>query len=288
MKAGYRRDRARARGAARRRLPAPPGDGCRSEALDWQARPRAPRPRAGAARAPGALRRPARPHHRRRRLDRPCARDASSAASGPSRSTLARRPRGVADGRPARARAATLDRAHVLCDVRDTGRVEREVAPARGPTSSSTSPPTSTWTGPRLFPEEFVDTNLQGSWNVLRAADRAGRRTRSSSPRPTRRRWPRASTGGRSGSWSSSPRSRRARPARGGSPSGSSTCSAAPAARLRALPPPGARRRAADGHRHAAWCATGSRWRTPRRSPHTARCSPPKGRCSQPPPIRRR
>ena len=25
-----------------------------------------------------------------------------------------------------------------------------------------------------LYPEEFIDTNLQGSWNVLRAAERAG------------------------------------------------------------------------------------------------------------------
>ena len=60
-----------------------------------------------------------------------------------------------------------------------------------------------------------------------RAARRrgGGRRARSSSPRPTRRRWPRASTGARSASWSSSPPTRRAQ--RGGTAArcGSSTCS---------------------------------------------------------------
>ena len=49
--------------------------------------------------------------------------------------------------------------------------------PKHARTSSSTWPRTSTWTGPSS-PEEFVDTNLHGSWNVLAAAERAARRDR--------------------------------------------------------------------------------------------------------------
>jgi len=62
---------------------------------------------------------------------------------------------------------------HVLCDVRDRGRVGRELAAARPDVVFHLAAYKHVdWA--ELFPEEFVDTNLQGSWNVLRAADRAG------------------------------------------------------------------------------------------------------------------
>ena len=70
--------------------------------LRLAARRRSARPGAFGARAAGALRRPPRAHHRRRRLDRPRARDA--AARVPSRADhAARRARVLADRRPARA-----------------------------------------------------------------------------------------------------------------------------------------------------------------------------------------
>jgi nucleoside-diphosphate-sugar epimerase/sugar phosphate isomerase/epimerase len=62
---------------------------------------------------------------------------------------------------------------HVLCDVREGSRLETELGRA---------PPDIVfhlaafkhvdWA--EHFPEEFVDTNLHGSWNVLRAAESAG------------------------------------------------------------------------------------------------------------------
>ena len=69
---------------------------------------------------------------------------------------------------------ADLERvAHVLCDVRDAGRVEREIAQARPDVVFHLAAYKHVdWA--ELFPEEFVDTNLQGSWNVLRAADAVG------------------------------------------------------------------------------------------------------------------
>ena len=63
--------------------------------------------------------------------------------------------------------------AHVLCDVRDAGRVEHEMAVARPDVVFHLAAYKHVdWA--ELYPEEFVDTNLQGSWNVLRAADRVG------------------------------------------------------------------------------------------------------------------
>ncbi|MDQ3993589.1 MAG: polysaccharide biosynthesis protein [Actinomycetota bacterium] len=63
--------------------------------------------------------------------------------------------------------------AHVLCDVRDAGRVDREVAQARPDVIFHLAAYKHVdWA--ELYPDEFVDTNLQGSWNVLRAADAAG------------------------------------------------------------------------------------------------------------------
>ena len=63
--------------------------------------------------------------------------------------------------------------AHVLCDVRDAGRVEREVAAARPDVVFHLAAYKHVDWAER-YPEEFVETNLQGSWNVLRAADAVG------------------------------------------------------------------------------------------------------------------
>ena len=69
---------------------------------------------------------------------------------------------------------ASLDRvAHVMCDVRDAGRVETEVARAR-PDAVFHLAAYKHVDWAEAFPEEFVDTNLHGSWNVLRAAEAAG------------------------------------------------------------------------------------------------------------------
>ncbi|MDP8910983.1 MAG: polysaccharide biosynthesis protein, partial [Actinomycetota bacterium] len=69
--------------------------------------------------------------------------------------------------------ADALDRiAHVLCDVRDAARVEAEVARARPDVVFHLAAYKHVdWA--EVFPEEFVDTNLHGSWSVLRAADAA-------------------------------------------------------------------------------------------------------------------
>jgi nucleoside-diphosphate-sugar epimerase/sugar phosphate isomerase/epimerase len=76
----------------------------------------------------------------------------------------------IADRRERRA----LERvSHVLCDVRDQGRLEAEFARARPDVVFHLAAYKHVdWA--EVFPEEFVDTNLQGSWNVLRAADAAG------------------------------------------------------------------------------------------------------------------
>ncbi|MBD0329413.1 MAG: polysaccharide biosynthesis protein [Thermoleophilia bacterium] len=62
---------------------------------------------------------------------------------------------------------------HVLCDVRDGGRVERELAQARPDVVFHLAAYKHVDWG-EVFPDEFVDTNLIGSWNVLRAAEAAG------------------------------------------------------------------------------------------------------------------
>ena len=72
-----------------------------------------------------------------------------------------------------RAREPVEPVAHVLCDIRDAGRVERAVAEARPDVVFHLAAYKHVdWA--ELYPEEFVDTNLAGSWNVLRAAERAG------------------------------------------------------------------------------------------------------------------
>ncbi len=69
--------------------------------------------------------------------------------------------------------AASLERvAHVLCDVRDGGRLDAEVARARPDLIFHLAAYKHVdWA--EVFPEEFVDNNLHGSWNVLRAAEAA-------------------------------------------------------------------------------------------------------------------
>ena len=72
-----------------------------------------------------------------------------------------------------RAREPVEPVAHVLCDIRDAGRVERAVAEVRPDVVFHLAAYKHVdWA--ELYPEEFVDTNLAGSWNVLRAAERAG------------------------------------------------------------------------------------------------------------------
>ncbi len=68
----------------------------------------------------------------------------------------------------------TLDRFHhVLCDIREPGRLERELAAAKPDVVFHLAAYKHVdWA--EVFPEEFVDTNLHGSWNVLRAAESAG------------------------------------------------------------------------------------------------------------------
>ncbi|MBA3365243.1 MAG: polysaccharide biosynthesis protein [Actinobacteria bacterium] len=70
--------------------------------------------------------------------------------------------------------ALALERiAHVLCDVRDSGRMEREIANARPDVVFHLAAYKHVdWA--ESFPDEFVDTNLRGSWNVLRAAEAVG------------------------------------------------------------------------------------------------------------------
>jgi nucleoside-diphosphate-sugar epimerase/sugar phosphate isomerase/epimerase len=62
---------------------------------------------------------------------------------------------------------------HVLCDVRDAGRIEREISDARPHVVFHLAAFKHVDWG-EVFPAEFVDTNLIGSWNVLRAAEAAG------------------------------------------------------------------------------------------------------------------
>ncbi len=62
---------------------------------------------------------------------------------------------------------------HVLCDIRDPGRIESVFARVRPEIIFHLAAYKHVdWA--ELFPEEFVDTNLQGTWNVLRSAETAG------------------------------------------------------------------------------------------------------------------
>jgi FlaA1/EpsC-like NDP-sugar epimerase len=70
--------------------------------------------------------------------------------------------------------AFSLERmAHVLCDIRDAGRLETEFGRAKPDVVFHLAAYKHVdWA--EVYPEEFVDTNLHGSWNVLRAAEKAG------------------------------------------------------------------------------------------------------------------
>jgi nucleoside-diphosphate-sugar epimerase/sugar phosphate isomerase/epimerase len=62
---------------------------------------------------------------------------------------------------------------HVLCDIREPGRLERELGAAKPDVVFHLAAYKHVdWA--EVFPEEFVDTNLHGSWNVLRAAEATG------------------------------------------------------------------------------------------------------------------
>ncbi len=62
---------------------------------------------------------------------------------------------------------------HVLCDVRDRGRLEAEIARVK-PHAIFHMAAYKHVDWAEIYPEEFVDTNLHGSWNVLRAAEAVG------------------------------------------------------------------------------------------------------------------
>ena len=62
---------------------------------------------------------------------------------------------------------------HVLCDIRDSGRLETEFARARPDVVFHLAAYKHVdWA--ETYPEEFIDNNLHGSWNVLRASERTG------------------------------------------------------------------------------------------------------------------
>jgi nucleoside-diphosphate-sugar epimerase/sugar phosphate isomerase/epimerase len=61
---------------------------------------------------------------------------------------------------------------HVLCDIRDHGRIAAEMRRARPHLVFHLAAYKHVdWA--EIYPDEFLDTNLHGSWNVLRAAERA-------------------------------------------------------------------------------------------------------------------
>ncbi|HLM08549.1 MAG TPA: polysaccharide biosynthesis protein [Thermoleophilaceae bacterium] len=61
---------------------------------------------------------------------------------------------------------------HVLCDIRDHGRIATEMGQARPHLVFHLAAYKHVdWA--EIYPDEFLDTNLHGSWNVLRAADDA-------------------------------------------------------------------------------------------------------------------
>jgi nucleoside-diphosphate-sugar epimerase/sugar phosphate isomerase/epimerase len=60
---------------------------------------------------------------------------------------------------------------HVLCDIRDPGRIAAEMGRARPHLVFHLAAYKHVdWA--EIYPDEFLDTNLHGSWNVLRAAER--------------------------------------------------------------------------------------------------------------------
>jgi O-antigen biosynthesis protein WbqV len=62
---------------------------------------------------------------------------------------------------------------HVMCDIRDRGRLEAELGRAKPHLVFHFAAYKHVdWA--EIYPDEFLDTNLQGSWNVLRASDEGG------------------------------------------------------------------------------------------------------------------
>jgi nucleoside-diphosphate-sugar epimerase/sugar phosphate isomerase/epimerase len=62
---------------------------------------------------------------------------------------------------------------HVLCDIRDGGRLEAELVRARPHLVFHFAAYKHVdWA--EIYPDEFLDTNLHGSWNLLRAAELTG------------------------------------------------------------------------------------------------------------------
>ena len=132
---------------------------------------------------------------------------------------------------------------HVLGDIRDGGRLAEAVARARPDVIFHLAAYKHVdWA--EIHPEEFVDTNLQGSWNVLRAAEASGVETvvvastdkaalAASFYGRTKRFMEQLTAHARR-------RVRRAARQRAGQRR----------QRVRAVPAPGARRRPAHGHRH--------------------------------------
>ena len=61
---------------------------------------------------------------------------------------------------------------HVICDIRDRGRLDAELGRARPHLVFHFAAYKHVdWA--EVYPDEFLDTNLQGSWNVLRASENA-------------------------------------------------------------------------------------------------------------------
>jgi FlaA1/EpsC-like NDP-sugar epimerase len=80
---------------------------------------------------------------------------------------------GLVADRRRREQAAIRCMDHVLCDIRDGGRLETEFGRARPDVVFHLAAFKHVdWA--ETYPEEFVDTNLHGSWNVLRAAENVG------------------------------------------------------------------------------------------------------------------
>ena len=156
----------------------------------------------------------------------------SCSASGPSASRSSTRNEALADRRPARARRGrALEHVdHVLCDIRDAGRLERELARARPDVVFHLAAYKHVdWA--EVYPEEFVDNEPARQLERCCARPRRPASRRSSSPRPTRPRCA-ASFYGRTKRFME--QLDRLLGARAGGaahrPCGSSTCSAAPAA----------------------------------------------------------
>ncbi|MGZ4267792.1 MAG: polysaccharide biosynthesis protein [Solirubrobacteraceae bacterium] len=79
----------------------------------------------------------------------------------------------LAEDRRARARQTVVRVEHALCDVRDGPRIEEELRRARPDVVFHLAAYKHVDWAER-YPQEFVATNLDGSQNVLRAAERAG------------------------------------------------------------------------------------------------------------------